>query len=123
MQKSDLSKLARDYNSFDKSLKESGYSRFERGVVYTGLGLGMLAPVVAVRYFVMPPTDSPVLDALCWVASVGVNVFSTIGLRGFPLIYSGGAGAFGGGVVAFGVKKWREGRRGKKQERRLEIKD
>ena len=89
MQRPDLSKLARDYNSFDNSLKEDGYSRFERGVVYTGLGLGMFAPVALTRYFAMPPADFLALDALCWIASVGLNVFSTVGLRGVPLVYTG----------------------------------
>ena len=114
MQKPKLELLAKDYNVFDNSMKDSGYSRFERGVVYTGLGLGMFAPVALTRYFVLPSTDSPVLDVLCWAASIGINVLSTTGLRGFPMVYSGGAGASVGILGAFTLKKLRERRRGGK---------
>ncbi|MEK6847359.1 MAG: hypothetical protein AABY16_04290 [Nanoarchaeota archaeon] len=117
----DLSKLARDYNGFDNSLKESGYSRFERGVIYTGLGLGMFAPVAAARYGLFPEAGNGWADLGYWVASVTVNILLSAGLRGIPLIYSGGAGALGGGAVAFGLKKLRERRR-EKRLRKLERK-
>ena len=124
MKRPDLSKLARDYNNFHNSLREMGYSHLEMGVVYTGLGLGMFAPVALTRYFAMPPTDSPVLDALCWTASVVLNTMSSAVMKGVPLVYTGEAGAlFLGFPPAFTLKKWRQGRRERKQEKSLEGRD
>lgn len=102
--------LARDYNSFHNSLRDSAYSHLEKGIVYTGLALGMFAPVAVARYGLFPRTDSLAADLGYWAASVVMNVMSTAIVKGFPLVYTGGVGAVGGNLTAFGLKKWRERR-------------
>ena len=117
MQRPDLSKLARDYNSFHNSLREMGYSSFEKGVIYTGLAFGMFAPVAAVRYLIFPETENAWADLGCWAASVAMNAMSSATLKGFPLVYTGGAGVLGGNLAAFTLKKLRERRREKRERR------
>ena len=122
MERPDLSKLAKDYNGFHNSLKGYGYSRLERGVIYTGLGLGMFAPVAATRYLVFPMTDSMLADIGYWAASVGVNALSSGVVKGFPLVYTGGAGAGVGLLGAFSLKKLRERRRERKKNEEEKLK-
>ncbi len=106
--KSNLDNLTEDYNKFHSSLKDMGYSQFERGIVYSGLALGMFVPPALMRYSVFPETSDNIDDLKYWALSVTINVMSSAILRGFPLAYSSGLGALGGIGVAFPLKKFRE---------------
>ena len=118
MERPDLSKLAGDYNSFHNSLRERGYSHFERGIIYTGLAFGMFAPVAAARYGIFPETSNGWTDLGYWAASVALNAMSSAVAKGVPLVYTGGAGAFILGFPpAFTLKMWRERRRKRKAKR------
>jgi hypothetical protein len=110
-QRRNLKELYRDYNSFDRSLIEGKYSNFERCVMYTGLGLGFFTPVALTRYTLFPERDDIALDLLSWCGSVGLNVFSSALLKGFPLVYSSGIGALAGMSVVFPLKKMRDKRK------------
>lgn len=107
-EESNLDNLTNDYNKFHNSLKEIGYSQFERGIVYSGLALGMFVPPALMRYGVFPETTDNFDDLKYWALSVTFNVMSSAIFRGFPLAYSSGLGALGGICVAFPLKKFRE---------------
>ena len=119
MERASARNLASDYNSFHTSLREIGYSHLERGVIYTGLAFGMFAPVAATRYGLFPETGNNWADLGYWAASVGLNAMSTAVAKGFPLVYTGGAGVVGGNLAAFGLKKWRERRREKRRKKKI----
>ncbi len=106
--KSNLDNLTEDYNKFHNSLKDMGYSQIERGIVYSGLALGMFVPPALTRYGIFPETSDNLEDLKYWAFSVTINVMSSAILRGFPLAYSAGLGALGGIGVAFPLKKFRE---------------
>ncbi len=105
---SNLDNLIEDYDKFHNSLKNLGYSQFERGIVYSGLAMGMFVPPALMRYSVFPDASDNFDDLKYWVFSVTINVMSSAILRGFPLAYSSGLGALGGIGVAFPLKKFRE---------------
>ncbi len=107
-EKSNLDNLTEDYNHFHNSLKNMGYSQFERGIVYSGLALGMFVPPALTRYCIFPETSDNINDMKYWVLSVTLNVMSSAIFRGFPLAYSSGLGALGGIGIAFPLKKIRE---------------
>ncbi len=103
-----LDNLTKDYNKFHNSLKDIGYSSFERGIVYSGLAMGMFAPPALTRYGFFPETTNNLDDLKYWTLSVTINVMSSAILRGFPLTYSAGIGALGGICLALPLKKFRE---------------
>ncbi len=112
MSRSDLTNiLSRDYGNFHSGLKESGFSSFERGIIYTGLGIGMFAPVALTRYGILPQTDSVIADLGYWMSSIALNTMSSAMFKGFPLTYSAGVGFFVGFPFAFVSKKFRERKR------------
>ena len=106
----EIGKLVEEYERYHDGLKRKGYSSFERGLVYAGHALGMLAPVAAAR-FLFPEANSRLEEVGYWAASSGGLAMMSAVMKGFPLIYTGGIGAAIGAGPAFILKKIRERRR------------
>ena len=82
-------------------LKETLEERFdynlrERANIYAGIAMGALAPIVGMRYLMLPPSfegeHSSLLEALAWTGSVVGNITTSIFAKGIPLLHSTIAG-------------------------------
>ncbi len=85
-----------------------GYNLRERANIYTGMALGFLAPIAAVRYLMSPALgDDAVGEAIGWTASLVTNVGCSLAVKGVPLLYSTGIGAAFGVLSAQKLKRRR----------------
>ncbi len=85
---------------------EKEFNFRERISVYAGRILGIMAPIIATRYFFDMPqmSDNPVSqEALSWgISALGNIVLTgiTLPFKGFPLVYFGHLGATLGYLTA-----------------------
>ncbi len=100
------------------NLAYNGFNLRERLNIYSGLALGLAAPIAATRYFFFsgfPEFSNPVLfETFAWGSSTVGNAVASALFNGFPLAHSAMAGLFIGYNSAKKLQLKREERKNPK---------
>lgn len=117
--------LSNDYRQFHDAMKERGLNSLERGIVYTGLAVGLIAPVAFTRYQIFPRAETTAGDIGYWFTALVMNTIPSALFKGFPLQYAAFAGSFagvGGALVSKAVRdKLRERRNARRSVKSGEL--